>query len=223
MQMAIYASLTFLALYLWIKEKADAYFWTAFFSCTFAIWTKNEGSIVMLGFVTMLCIYMLRSLKKGGDTKYFYKQIFIAAGIVLTLFAAWFIFKKSLSLSNVIFNDKTFDNYNFAEIFKRAGLIIYEYQRQAFGIKYWNLAWISFIFFICADFRRLFCEENLYIVTPIFIILSGYTIIYFITPLDIRWHLRYSASRLLLHMLPLVIFYVALETKSMYYNLSKGK
>ena len=95
--------------------------------------------------------------------------------------------------------------------FKRSFAILYEYQRQAFGIKYWNLSWIAFIFLAILRFKKIFSEEDRYITIPIFFILLCYTAVYLITPQDIYWHLRKSAGRLLIHVLPLVIFYIAMR------------
>ena len=57
--------------------------------------------------------------------------------------------------------------------------------------------------------------KNLLLLT-IFFILSCYTAIYMITSQDIGWHLRTSASRLLIHILPLVIFYVGMRVTEIY-------
>ena len=108
-------------------------------------------------------------------------------------------------------NSKVFVGYDISGIFSRVASILYEYQRQAFGVKYWNLAWIAFILIAAAGFKKLFSEEIRYITIPIFFTLACYTAIYFITPNGIDWQLRTTASRLLIHILPLAMFYMAFE------------
>ena len=216
LQMAIYASLTFLALYLWIRGKGDAYLPVAFFSCVFAFWTKNEGAVVLLGFILVLAFQILGKIKNGKRAIEKYRGAILAAAILGTLFTAWSLFKGKMGLQNDIVNAQVLIKYNIADTLGRLAAIFYEYQRQAFGIKYWNLAWVLFILASVFGFRKLFSEERRYLTIPIFFILLCYTVIYLITPQDLVWHLRRSASRLLIHILPLALFYVALETRRLF-------
>ncbi|MFA6321075.1 MAG: hypothetical protein WCY36_04375 [Candidatus Omnitrophota bacterium] len=211
MQIAIYASLTFLALYLWIKTKSNVYFWTAFFACLFAMWTKNEGSVVFLSFVAVLFIYMTAQIRSYGKIVSSYGSILFATALLSGLLIAWSLFKGIVNVQNDVVNAQSFATLDITEIFKRALAIFYEYQRQAFGVKYWNLTWVAFIFMIIAGFGRMISEDAKYVVIPVFFILACYTAVYFITPNDIGWQLRTTTSRLLLHVLPLVIFYLALS------------
>jgi hypothetical protein len=212
MQMAIYCSLTFLSIYLWTRDKKDAYFWTAVFSCAISIWTKNEGAVIFLGFITILLIHIAadrQAVRRAAS----YKMALVPVIVMGILFAAWLLFKNSMNIRNDVINMQTFATYNPLSIFKRLAAIIYEYQRQAFGVKYWNLSWIAFIILAILGRKRLFSEEYRYITVPIFLILASYTVVYFITPQDIDWHLRTTASRLMMHVLPLMVFYIALEVK----------
>ena len=212
MQMAIYCSLTFLSIYLWTRDKKDAYFWTAVFSCAISIWTKNEGAVIFLGFITILLIHIAadrQAVRRAAS----YKMALVPVIVMGILFAAWLLFKNSMNIRNDVINMQTFATYNPLSIFKRLAAIIYEYQRQAFGVKYWNLSWIMFIILAILGRKRLFSEEYRYITVPIFLILASYTVVYFITPQDIDWHLRTTASRLMMHVLPLMVFYIALEVK----------
>ncbi len=204
MQMAIYASLTFLALYLWIKEKKQTYLWTAFFSCAFAIWTKNEGAVVFLGFILIAVIHIFTQIKNK-------KSGIIPIAALSILFISWVLFKASINVHNDVVNAGTFVKYDISGIFGRLGAILYEYQRQIFGVKYWNLIWIAFILLAVSGWKELFSEEYRYLTVPVFFILLCYTAIYFITPQDILWHLRTSASRLFIHFLPLAVFYAAIR------------
>jgi hypothetical protein len=213
MPMAIYGSITFLGLYLWIKEKAPAYFWTAFFSAIFAMWAKNEGAVVLLGFITVLMIHIFSRNKAGGEVKVSYKGAVFAAGLLVALFISWSIFKASIHIHDDVVNSSTFTHINLLGLFKRSLAIFYEYQRQAFGVKYWNLAWIIFIGLAVYKASGSFSKENRFIMIPFFLILLCYTTVYFITPNDVTWQLRTTMSRLLIHILPLAVFYIALQTK----------
>ena len=216
LQMAVYASLTFLALYLWIRDKGDAYLLVAFFSCVFAFWTKNEGAVVLLGFILVLALHIFGKIKNSKSAIGGYRNAIVAAAILGILLMAWSLFKVKMGLQNDIVNAQVFTRYSISNAFGRLAAIFYEYQRQAFGIKYWNLAWVLFILASVFGSRKLFSEERRYVTIPIFFILLCYTVIYLITPQDLVWHLRKSASRLLIHILPLALFYVALETRRLF-------
>ncbi|MDO8525819.1 MAG: hypothetical protein Q7S07_04965 [Candidatus Omnitrophota bacterium] len=211
MQMAIYGSLTFLALYLWIKESKAPYLWTAFFSCVFAIWTKNEGAVTLLGFAAIAALHIFAKIKSRRQPLPSYALPIFMTAILAGLFISWSIFKASAGAGNDVVNAQAFIKYDLSGVFRRLFAILYEYQRQAFGVKYWNLSWIAFISLAALGRKKLFSEENKYLTIPVFFTLLCYTGVYLITPQDIEWHLRRSASRLLIHILPLVIFYIAVR------------
>ncbi len=211
MQMAIYGSLTFLALYLWIKEDKAPYLWIAFFSCIFAGCTKNEGAVTLLGFVVVLSFHVFSKIKNRKQPLSSYALPIVMTAILVSLFISWSLFKTSMGAGNDVVNAQTFIKYDLSSVFRRLAAIFYEYQRQAFGVKYWNISWIVFILLAVLGYKKLFSGENKYLTIPVFFILLCYTVIYFITPQDIDWHLRKSASRLLIHILPLVIFYIAVR------------
>ena len=212
MPMAVYASLTFLALYLWAGENNPVYFQTAFFACLFAMWTKNEGAIVLLGFIVILLVRIFAQNRNTGMRVFLnYKSAIFAALILGALFISWSVFKSSMGIKNDVVNAQTFIKYDPFNILKRSFVILYEYQRQLFGIKYWNLSWAAFIILAGLGCKKLFSEANRYITIPIFFTLLCYTAIYLITPQNVEWQLRRSASRLLIHILPLVIFYIGMR------------
>ncbi|MDD3905595.1 MAG: hypothetical protein PHS46_03570 [Candidatus Omnitrophica bacterium] len=218
MQMAIYGSITFLALYLWIKGMGWAYFWTAFFSCIFAMWTKNEGLITFFGFILIL---VMRACHETRDRKFSlatYSRQISAVLILAVLFISWALFKIYMNVGNDVVNAQVLMKYDPSTIFTRLLAILYEYQRQIFGVKYWNLSWIAFLLLAVSGYRKLFSEENRYIIVPIFFILFSYAVVFFITPQGITWHLRTSLNRLLIHVLPLALFYVAMRVNGICSN-----
>jgi len=200
-QMSIYCSIAFILLYLWAKEKKRVYFLGAIFSAAAAFWTKNEGSVVVIAMLTVLAVRLNKRTLRSV----------VPYAIALCLcIAGWAIFKNRMSLQNDVMNMETFRHFNVFMSFKRLGAILYEYQKNIFGLKYWNLAWLIFIYAVVRNFKNTLTSPYIFITLPVFVILIGYTIIYMITPHDIVWHLTTSAERLLLHVLPLGLFYSGL-------------
>jgi hypothetical protein len=84
-----------------------------------------------------------------------------------------------------------------------------------FGPKNWNLVWISLFVAIVLRRRVLLRSPAAFVLCATALTVVAYMSVYLITPygvppFDVTWHLRTSASRLLLHLLPQVVFLVGL-------------
>ncbi|MCX5693081.1 MAG: hypothetical protein NTX47_05300, partial [Candidatus Omnitrophica bacterium] len=88
-------------------------------------------------------------------------------------------------------------------------LTMYAYQKQFFNIKSWNLTWILFMVSVFLAFIRgtLFRKELRFLTVAIGLIFLAHISIYIMSP-GVEEDLR-TLSRLLLHFLPLVIFFIA--------------
>ena len=210
LQMAIYCFLTFIFLFMWVKYKRTPYLAASTLSCVFTFWAKAEGAVVFLITLTLLTsLFFVRDLRERLTPKNF--RYLVGAMLVLfILFASWLGFKASLGLENDIININTFKNLRVTGVCKRIIAIGYEYQKHIFGFKKWNIVWIAFLYFVIVRFKSLLRDYR-YIIIPVGGILLAYTAIYMITPQDISWHLSRTASRLLIHILPLVVFFIALN------------
>ncbi|MBI4974677.1 MAG: glycosyltransferase family 39 protein [Candidatus Omnitrophica bacterium] len=223
LQMAIYATLTFVFLYMWVKTKDMPYFTACVISCIFSLWTKNEGSLVFMITIALLTILIVTK-RRAGEARTDEFRFFMYALLILSVsFAAWSIFKAHLGLENDVININTFKKLDLAAIYKRIIPIAYEYQRHIFGFKKWNLIWIASLYCFAVRYRSLSFKRYGFIAIPALILLSAYTVIYLITPHDIKWHLSTSASRLLIHILPLFVFFTTLNAWDMYNEKEKSR
>lgn len=216
LQLAIYASITFIFFFMWVKYKKNSYFTMAVISCAFAFWTKNEGGAVLL---TALAVIVCMALSRSGSARLRFLDLrgyLYALAFLLVILAAWYLFKASLHLQNDVVNITDINNLNPKVFYQRITPILYEYQIQVFGLKKWNIVWIVFLYMIITRFTKLSLKEYGYIGIPVFMILAFYTSTYFLTPNDIRWQLSMSMSRLFIHILPLSVFFIALNVKDIY-------
>lgn len=215
LQMAIYCFLTFIFLFMWVKYKNTAYLTASVISCAFTFWTKNEGALILLIMLILLAVLLFtRKARKGFHKNSLLHPVF-AILILFSLLAGWSVFKARLGLENDVINTGTFTGLKQVDMCKRIIPIGYEYQKHIFGFKKWNLIWIAFLYFVIVRFKSLF-TDYWYIMAPIGGILLTYTIVYMITPQDIYWHLSTTASRLLIHILPLAVFFIALNINNIY-------
>jgi hypothetical protein len=217
LQMGIYCFLTFIFIFMWVKYENSAYLTSSVISCIFAFWTKNEGGAVFLIALALLTASLKKSPSEPGRFG-MVKEARRGIVILFIVFLAWLGFKASLHLKNDLINIGAIRSFSFSGIYKRIIPIAYEYQKHIFGFKKWNLVWIGFLYFVIVRFKTLFTAYR-YITIPIGGILLAYTAVYMITPQDIHWHLSSSASRLLIHILPLVVFFIALNIN----NIPDGK
>ena len=131
----------------------------------------------------------------------------------MILITPWAGFKNNFNLENDVVNKETFAAWNVVKNFNRIGPILYEYQKHIFGPKKWNLAWLIIAAIFIVKFKKLFKGEWRYFTYALVLSLLGYTLIYIISPKPLGWHLSTSASRILLHFLPLGLFLAAIYTK----------
>jgi hypothetical protein len=127
----------------------------------------------------------------------------------------WYLFKDSLGLRNDVINrDAVTAGFNWNSL-SRVGPVLYHLQTQVFGPKNWNLVWI--LLFVAMVLRRrvLLRSPAAFVLCATALTVVAYMSVYLITPygvppFDVTWHLRTSASRLLLHVLPQVVFLIGL-------------
>lgn len=211
LQMAIYTFLTFVFLFIWAKYKKPAHLAISVISCVFAFWTKNEGSVTLLITVILLAGLFFTSRHDSMQRMRESRSIIFAIIALLLVFSLWFGFKAKMHIGSDVINRETLRTLKLSTVFKRFIPIGYEYQKHIFGFKKWNIVWILFLYMAARNFKKLFLKDNLYIMAPLAGILCAYTAFYLITPYDISWHLSKSASRLLIHILPLAVFFMALN------------
>lgn len=209
--MGFYYSIGFLFLYLWfVKEKRDFVFLSAIFSAIGA-WTKNEGiPLCLLNFTLFLILTfseVIRNKERFSDAV---KAIFLYLALMGIFILHWQIFRISFGLKNKIFVEGVFSISRIINNLSRLPIIFYEYQKQFFNPKYWNMVWILFLISIILNFKKAFSKKFLLVTLSLIGIFGLYTAVYIITPLNLRWHLSTTASRLFIHFVAIVVFGLAL-------------
>jgi hypothetical protein len=177
----------------------------------FAALTKNEG-ILLAGIQLLILGLTLASARERALDRSQLKLFAAYLGILSAILLPWFLFRANLDL----FNDMTSGAAFRWRHIERLGAVLYFYQTQVFGPRNWNLVWILFLGLLVWNGRGWLRSSARPLVLTVMLALVAYNGIYLVTPHDVMWHLRTSASRLLLHILPQVMFLIALgfeETK----------
>lgn len=196
-------------------------------SCGFAAWTKNEGLLFLLAIVTsrLLVSAMTRSrstsavapqlLDEDGRAGSSSFAFFLAGIAPLLLLITWF--KRLVGASNELFSSIAFRKLLDAS---RYLAILKWYGKDFLRFGEWFLIPGTLLL---AGLDLASSETHLPAASPdsracriaLAMTLSGYFVIYLITPYDLYWHLRFSLNRLFLQLWPAAIFLFFLRNSAL--------
>ena len=156
-----------------------------------ACWTKREGLV----YCALLLVPWLAwlSLKRGTRGRLLLPAA-AAIGSVLGIFAFW-LPKTAFGVSTMFVPGPAAFQGISGEVHK-LGTILYLMAKECLKVYRWNFTWLlpPFLLWFGRDrygLRILFLAH-----------LLVYFFVYFLAPVDFRWHISTSWSRLLLHALP---------------------
>ena len=201
-----------LYLYLWQTKGTGLFLILSALLTSCAALTKNEGFVLVGVHLVWLAAVLLSRSGIAFRRKLFSLGIYFC--IVSAVLMPWYLFKNSLGLRNDVINSEVVAGLNWNS-FSRVGPILYHLQTQVFGPKNWNLVWILLCAAVGLRHRILLRSPAAFVLCAMGLTVVAYMSVYLITPytippFDVRWHLRTSASRLLLHVLPQVVFLIGL-------------
>ncbi len=178
----------------------------------FSAWTKNEGLLFLIAVIIGRFVVLV---PKKGWRVYLREMLSFIAGLLPILIIIVY-FKAQLAPPN---------DFLSAQGLKSTIGRLTEFSRylivgKSFLTEFYALVKTRLIIFpICLVFLGLSYEKQYKTSSyssflMLFLMLSGYFIVYIITPADLEWHLDTSLKRLLLQLLPSAIFtfFLALAT-----------
>lgn len=195
--LAIYFSLSSIFFYRWIKEKHGVYFWLFAIFSALTTWIKMEGvTFYGLGLLLLL-IYLWQEYETPVREKM--EKILQYFAIYVVIGFPWQIFRMINKMpSREILTFKL--NYFF------------ELHRQAYDLLFmqgtWGVFWLIFAFIILISFKRLFNNENKYL---LIILLLFYlrTIFVFLFTLNSYEYLPSTFNRLWISVYSISVFTLA--------------
>ena len=208
-----YYSIGMILLYLWMLRNDVRSLALAGIFTAFAVFTKNEGIVLCLVTFITLSIFIFKDLRKRGYKLLRHAAFFIL--IIVLLCGPWFTVKLSAGLDSDVFRFKEMSPERIGAIshnLNRVPRILYEFQKQFFGPKKWNIIWIIFLALLVLNLKVSFSGDLKYITLPILLILFFYGSVYLIIPTQdpINWYLGSTLSRLFIHLVPLAVFWTAI-------------
>jgi hypothetical protein len=210
---AYYHSIGTLYLFVWMKENRTRMLGLAAIFTGLAVFTKNEGIALCLVNLSLLVIYALFSPRGEKARLARYASIYFL--IVLIVSGPWLALRAANGLENDLLEFGAMSARSVAGSFAnpdRIMLILYEYQKQFFGPKKWNIVWILFLAGLFLRFKRAFSGQLRYITLSILMALSAYGAVYMLIPAPdpINWYVASGVSRLFIHFVALAVFWLAI-------------
>ena len=203
-----YFGISIFYLYRWFTEKRCVFLNISVISSVLCIWTKNEGAFLALMSGFALLCYAVANFKKINAKDIF--RVFIYAALVIAAVFSWHAFTASKGLANENFNLSMINAGSLVSGLGKIPAVLYEYQKQFFGFKKWNIIWILFFFLVITQFRAALSKNIKYVSLCFLLFASGYTFMYVFSAVDIKFFLSATGSRFLLHILPVCVFWMAL-------------
>lgn len=204
-----YYCVSFLYLYLWFRNNDRIYLFLSIIFTAMTCYVKCEALLLTLISVLTFLSFVLcsKSENRGSAFKAFIFYIFMVVLLSLPMFLLKHF--TSANITNQAVSIKLFSEFRLQNLF-RISPIIYAYQKQLFGVKYWNLTGVLFLISAFLAYRRkiLFNKEFRFLTIAIGLIFLAH-ISFFMISKDVRQYLA-PLSRMFLHFLPLVVFFIAI-------------
>jgi 4-amino-4-deoxy-L-arabinose transferase-like glycosyltransferase len=205
--LTMFYTASFLYIFLWISYKRESkYLFLAPFLAVLAVWAKHEGVMFLLINIALLVLYIL--INRRVVTRKDLNGIASFLSITVAFTIIWFAYFHMIGFSNEFVNKETLHLSAAIKHLGRIPLILYEYEKHIFGPKKWNISYLVFLLGFVFYFRKSFLGNFKYITLSILLSFAGYSFFYLITPLEIRYHLQTSGSRMLIHFLPVTVFWI---------------
>lgn len=216
-----YFTASFLYLFRWMKDKRTRFLILSALFMGLSCWTKMEGWALFLItlLVFLLCIVLNLKVEKKGIFK-----LCIFSLVVLLIGGPWILLINTMQLENEAFQFRSFGFKRFVSSFfnfDRCPRIAYEFQKQFFGPKKWNIIWIVFLALFVLNLKSVFKGDMKYITLLLILIMSAYGYSYLLMPLKegepINIYISTNLSRLFIHFTPLCVYWVASVCKEKKY------
>ncbi|MFT3892617.1 MAG: hypothetical protein QM730_13360 [Anaerolineales bacterium] len=198
---------TLALLFLYNNERNPLLIVLAGLSAGFAAWTKNEGLLFLAtgSFAWVVMLYRQRKLK---ELKWY------ALGLALPL-AVVVYFKLFLTPPNDLFDQSSSVSIS-EQLFniERYSYVTKNFYKQLFVFGNGELSVLLIILYglvVGLDKSTDRRQPAFAAIIAVILQLTGYFMIYILTPHDLEWHIRTSLYRLIIHMFPAMLLIIFLS------------
>ncbi|MDD5496507.1 MAG: glycosyltransferase family 39 protein, partial [Candidatus Omnitrophica bacterium] len=184
--LAYYYFLSALFLFRWIADTSQGrYLVLSAVMSALAGWTKNEGIMYCAVNTVVLTVFIFFTRKPLKIRMI--RDLFLYIGIMALLLLPWYYIKMTASLHN---EEVGLDTVGFQSLFMqwyKIKPILYEFQKEFFGPKKWNIIWPVLLYLLLVNRKRSVSGVGRYAALSIALAIAGYVAVYFASPLDVSY------------------------------------
>lgn len=209
--LGLYMLITFVMMWRATTSDAGRFWWVlAGVSASLAAWTKNEGAVFLALFMLVSIVWLLR--KSGRAASKDIASLAAGAGVgVAALLALKLRFPAPNDLANAL--DLASATARVADL-DRVQFVLESVGRELWlgGGAYVGVLPLLVAYAVVAGVRR---PEGAPAVALLVVLLqiAAYTIVYVVTPHDLRWHLNTSLDRVMLQIFPSAVWGIMMLTR----------
>lgn len=210
--LAYYVLSSAVLLFMWLKDNSMKHcLAVSALMAGFAALTKNEGLMYCVVNLLLIMIFVVRDRRRNifEGAQYFLGY----AAILLIVNLPWIWIKRSFGIAN---DEIDLARVNPVFLLGQIGKlppILYEFQRQIFGPKKWNIIWPVLICIMALRYKKVFSGVTKYVFMFIMFSISAYVLFYMISRVDVVFFVGKTWSRFLVHFLPVAIYLLAATLK----------
>jgi len=169
-------------------------------------WTKSEGMPLLLINLLVIYIFYLRSANRPKTYIINMVNYFLVAMIFKV---PWSIFNLAYHIPKNVWQKIEYTKA-FENLYRIPVIIEYFYKRMLF-FGNWNIAWFVFMIVLILSLKKLGKVKHFYSLMFIFLVMSAFAFLYYITP-SYAWLLDgTTVNRNTLIVMPLVIFFISIN------------
>ncbi len=155
------------------------------------VWTKNEGTILAGLFTVFHCRTLL--LQK--------RWVMFLSGISLPL-TAWCLLKGVYAPANDLAHNFSVASLQQLMQWARYG-IIWQHMADTVNAHFGYMRWVIVLYLLVCLFRKRWPTATAWMLAGC---MAAYFFIYVLSPMDLNWHLVTSADRLMLQLMPALLY-----------------
>jgi hypothetical protein len=206
--LAFMATLSAVMYYVWWKERRRWQWLLAAVFGAFCIMAKKEGLIFFMAASTANVAMALCGEK--GIRRRLLGVCFAAAGATLLIAMPWFLTAARLPSFYTEDYTKSLNRETLGAVHQRGPAIAWYIKREFLNFTKWNIIWIAYILVLPVAIASWFRKRDFFIDLVLILWLMAYVFVFFVTPLNLMFHLETALARLLLQLMPLVVIRIGL-------------
>ena len=201
-----------LFLFRWFEDtRRTPFLYLSAVMAALAGWTKNEGLMFSMVSIMLVVIFLL---SKGKDRKN--RELLHAFGyaaVIVFILSPWLWLKASAHLVNADLGSFSLNWLNPMTYIHKLWTIFYEFQREVFGPKKWDIFWPVIILAAVFYRKKIFTGNQKYVTALLAMIICGYIFAYLVAQNDVGYLVRTTWNRLMIHFLPIAVYWLAMLLK----------